>query len=367
MGIKEHHLNILQIIRTKGIGPVTFQKILLQKKDLSEVIEDWAFFSQKILKNYSPLFPREMAQEEAEKLQRMGGEFISYDDDMYPALLKGTYDPPPLLSVLGDPRNLNCPSVSIIGARNASLAGRRLASDLAWAIGEKGFVVTSGFARGIDAAAHEGGLETGTIAVLASGIDQIYPEENRALYKKIKEQGTLISEMPYGQEPLSKLFPRRNRIIAAISDHLVVIEAALRSGSLLTVQLAHDFGKNVFAFPGAPSDPRSQGGNLLIRRGEAQLITSADEFFEDINIEENYKRARAQPPSAKGEGTDFSAEEICFDENADFLALLSSNPISIQQIIEASGLPPAKIWPKLIELEMMGKIKIDHQQQVSLA
>jgi DNA processing protein len=202
---------------------------------------------------------------EWDKIHKLDGKILSFQDADYPSLLKEIPDHPPFLTVLGDTTLFQKHTISIVGARNASYAGKSFAKNLAQDLGNYDVVIASGLARGIDGAAHEGALKKGTIAVLAGGIDKIYPPEHKKLFQQIAQQGLIVSEMPLGQEPMPQLFPRRNRIVAAISFGVVLIEAARKSGSLITAEYAVNYGRDVYAVPGFPSDPRSKGCNWLIK------------------------------------------------------------------------------------------------------
>src|SRR4029077_8975860 len=206
---------------------------------------------------------------------------VAWAAPAYPPALAVIDDAPPLLSVVGDAQLLQRRAIAVVGARNASANGRRFARDIAGELGRNGFLVVSGLARGIDATAHQGALETGTLAVVAGGIDVVYPEENRALHEAIAERGVLIAELPVGTEPQARHFPRRNRIISGYSHGVLVVEAALRSGSLITARFALEQGRDVFAVPGSPLDPRCRGANDLIRNG-AILCETIDDIMREL-------------------------------------------------------------------------------------
>ena len=227
------------------------------------------------------LFPRAAAERELQLLQAMGGQLVAWGEPDYPIALAALDDAPPLISIKGDVSLLTRNAFAVVGARNASANGRRFARDIALQLGQHGIVVVSGLARGIDAAAHEGAIASGTIAVLAGGIDQVYPEENRGLHEQIAERGVLIAELPVGTEPQARHFPRRNRIISGCSLGVLVVEAALRSGSLITARFALEQGRDVFAVPGSPLDPRCRGANDLIRNG-AILCETVDDIVREL-------------------------------------------------------------------------------------
>jgi DNA processing protein len=273
--------------------------------------------------------------------------------------------PPPLLAMKGEPRVFALPSVAIVGARNASLAGIRFARHLAAEIGREGHAVISGLARGIDAAAHQGGLATGTVAVLAGGLDQPYPPENIELSREIAERGgAIVSEMPFGWEPRAKDFPRRNRLIAGLSLGLVVVEAADRSGSLISARLAGEMGRLVFAVPGSPLDPRAVGSNKLLKEG-AILVTEARDVLDQIA-----PLAGATPqrdPMPIEAPPDFSATPPPGDDDRTRVTeALGSTPTEIDDVIRHTGLHPAQVFMILLELDLAGRLERHAGGRVSL-
>jgi DNA processing protein len=253
----------------------------------------------------------------------------------------------------------------MVGARNASAAGLRMAGDIARELGAEGYAVTSGLARGIDTAAHKAALETGTIAVIAGGIDVVYPEQNRALQEAIGERGLLISEMPPGTKPQGRHFPRRNRLISGLSLGVIVVEAALRSGSLITARFALEQGRDVMAVPGSPLDPRAGGTNQLIKDG-APLIENAadalaalarqstDDWFREPSGRDGYGEPPAVPP------------EISDPERAEILSLLGPTPVEVDFLIRQSGLPARAVAAILLEIDLSGKLRREPGQKVAL-
>jgi len=219
---------------------------------------------------------RAEAEAELAALGRAGARLVCWGEPGYPSALSAIEDAPPVLIVLGQAETLQRPTIAMVGARNASANGRRLARDLAAELGQGGLVVVSGLARGIDAAAHLGALETGSIAVVAGGVDVVYPAENRGLYEALAHRGAVVAELPLGTEPQARHFPRRNRIISGMALGVVVVEAAARSGSLITARFALEQGREVFAVPGSPLDPRSRGCNDLLRQGATLTESAAD-------------------------------------------------------------------------------------------
>ncbi len=262
-------LNWLRLIRTDNIGPVTFRDLILFCGSASSALE---MLPDLNIRGGSARPIRVMSMDDAEReletIERSGARLVGMGEPDYPPQLKNCEAPPPLVTIKGNAAVFSKPPVAIVGSRNASVIGARFTERLANDLGEAGFAVISGLARGIDAAAHRASLKTGTVAVLAGGLDRPYPPENLPLYRAIPEEGgVLISEMPMGAEPRSRDFPRRNRIIAGLSLGLIVVEAAERSGSLISARMAGDMGRTVFAVPGSPLDPRARGTNLLLKQG----------------------------------------------------------------------------------------------------
>ncbi|QEX16350.1 hypothetical protein FRZ44_16430 [Hypericibacter terrae] len=267
----------LRLARTFSIGPVTFRRLLDRFHSAAEALRALPELARasgaEILRPPS----RAQAEDEIAALARLGGKFLALGEAGYPEPLAAIEDAPPLLSLRGDGALLLRPSIGVVGARNASVGGRKLAEELSRDLGAAGLVVVSGLARGIDAAAHQGALATGTIAVFAGGLDQVYPPEHDSLAQAILDQGgALISEMPLGTEPQARHFPRRNRLVSGLSRGVLVVEAALKSGSLTTARFALEQGREVMAVPGSPLDPRCRGTNQLLREGAGLVETAAD-------------------------------------------------------------------------------------------
>ena len=268
-----------------------------------------------------------------------------------------------MVYVKGDPVHLAPAAVALVGARNASASGRRYSRDLARALGQAGLIVVSGLARGIDTAAHQGALDSGTVAVLAGGVDVVYPSENQALYEAIAAAGAVLSEMPPGTTPRARHFPRRNRLISGLALGVVVIEAAERSGSLITARFALEQGREVFAVPGSPLDPRCRGGNRLIKQG-AQLVQDPEDVLEAIRpmVEQPIPREAASSvgehpiePSPSAAGRDR------------LLGLLGPTPVDIDELIRLAELTPAGTITMLLELELAGRLERHPGNRVSLS
>ena len=306
----------LRLIRSENIGPITFYQLLARYGSATAALEALPDLARRGGRNGGIRVPtRADALKEMAAVERAGATLIAWGEPNYPPALTSVEDAPPLLSARGNLALASRRAIAIVGARNASANGKRFARDIAMQLGQHDLAVVSGLARGIDAAAHEGALQSGTIAVLATGIDQVYPEENRALQQAIGEHGLLLAEQPVGTEPHARNFPRRNRIISGIATGVLVVEAALKSGSLITARLALEQGREVFAVPGSPLDPRCRGTNDLIRRG-AKLTEDAEDilgeippgaalppratFFDEPAAEPGRRRSRPRAPHRAG-------------------------------------------------------------------
>lgn len=276
-------INWLRLIRTENIGPVAFRDLILFCGFAANAIERLPDLNIRG-GGSRPVRVSSLddAERELEAIENMGARLVGMGEPDYPQQLKNCEAPPPLVIIKGDANVFRKPPVAIVGSRNASVVGARFTEKLARDLGDSGFAIVSGLARGIDAAAHKASMMSGTVAVLAGGLDRPYPPENLPIYRAIPENGgALITEMPMGAEPRARDFPRRNRIIAGLSLGLIVIEAAERSGSLISARMAGEMGRTVFAVPGSPLDPRARGTNALLKQG-ATLVTSADDVIESL-------------------------------------------------------------------------------------
>lgn len=344
----------LRVIYSKGVGPLTFWK-LMNKYDNS--IEN-------VFKSLKEKCPGNTAENELLEHEKKNFKMIFACEDSFPQELLNLKDCPPVISVAGNISLLNRASLAIVGARNASILGQMLAKKMAKTFSENSFVTVSGMARGIDSAAHEGSIQNGTIAVLAGGADIIYPPENTSLYKSIIEHGAIISEMPLGTPIEASLFPRRNRIIAGLSKGTVIIEAALQSGSLITANYALEQGKDVFAVPSFPTDPRSRGCNLLIKQG-AVLVESAEDVLEEIYID-NVIRENIENELSLNENS-FEVE-FCEEDNLkkEILSSLSPFPTSIEILFQNQNCSLPSLLSILNDLELEGKILRHPNSDISL-
>ena len=304
------------------------------------------------------LCTQDQAEREIDRVDRAGARYLVLGQGLYPRMLAELEDAPPLLIAKGDLSLLDRSAVAIVGARNASAAACRFARGLAHDLGEEGLVVVSGLARGIDSAAHDGALATGTIAVIAGGIDVVYPPENEERQRAIGEYGLVLAEMPPGTEPRARHFPYRNRIIAGISAGTVVVEAAPRSGSLITARLAAEAGREVMAVPGSPLDPRAQGCNQLIRDG-ATLVQTAADVAEAIHMPTSSVRADRAVYEP--------AEEMNGDDALGAIeALLGPSPVPVDEIIRLSGASSGAVQMALLELDLAGRLDRHAGGKVSL-
>lgn len=348
----------LRLARTEGVGPLTYQRLLARHPDPVEALHALPAIARDAGRATLMLHPEAEAARELRTLQKHGGQLLCLGDKAYPYLLSLLPDPPPVLSVLGDVALLSTRIVGLVGARNASANGQRMAEALATDLASNALTVVSGMARGIDAAAHNGALTVGrTIAAVAGGLDQPYPPEHRDLQARIAGQGTVVTEAPWGTAAQSRHFPRRNRIIAGLCLGLVVVEAALRSGSLITARLAQDANRELFAVPGSPLDPRCRGCNELIRQGAHITESAADVLAQlpDHPLREGLTRIPgfAEPPAPLQAGPLQPADDASLPRvRTDLLRLLSTAPTDIDVLIRHSQFAPAAVMAALAQLEL---------------
>lgn len=391
----EQRLDWLRLIRSESVGPRTFRTLVNRFGGASAALEALPDLARKSGRLLLKVATRAEAEKEMAAAARLGVRFVAMGEPDYPKTLQAIDTAPPLIAVRGSAEVLARPSVAIVGSRNASAAGLTFAERLSRQLGEASYVVVSGLARGIDTRAHKATLQTGTVAVMAGGHDRIYPSENEALLLSIVENGgAIVSEMPMGWEPRGRDFPRRNRVVSGLSYGVVVVEAARRSGSLITARFALEQGREVFAVPGSPLDPRAEGTNDLIRDGATLCATAehvtnvleplvaagprtndgveegrppdeAQELWDELDLPEI---ARAPVGLVKPEGG-FFEEEIRAEEapsGADLIALLGPSPIAIDDLVRQSGLPIRVVQTTLLELELAGRLERHGGNAVSL-
>ncbi len=355
----------IRLLRSPNIGPVTYAQLLRRFGDARAAIEALPDLAARGGSPYRPA-PENRIADEVVATKKAGARHLFHDSPDYPQLLGQMEGAPPILIVRGDPALAARPAVAIVGARNASAGAIKLARDFAAALAEAGLTVVSGLARGIDGAAHRGALAAGaTIGVIASGIDIAYPPEHAELQAEVAERGLLVSEQPPGTEPLARHFPARNRIIAGLADGTLVVEAAPKSGSLITARLAGEAGREVMAIPGSPLDSRAHGGNQLIRDG-AVLVQSPEDVIELLSSFDGTPRSsfREAPPAW------FAPDDELADMAsgpADIAALLTTAPVAIDELIRQSADSGAAVQLALLELEIAGRLVRHAGGRVSLA
>ena len=351
----------IRLLRSPNIGPVSFAQLLRRFGSASAALEALPDLARRGSAPYRAA-PEARIEAEIAAVKAAGARYLFHDSPDYPALLAQAAGAPPILTVRGDASIAGKPAVAIVGARNASAAAVKLARTLGGELAEAGFAVVSGLARGIDGAAHAASLPS-TIGVIASGIDIAYPPEHARLQEDIAERGLLIAEQPPGTEPLARHFPSRNRIIAGLAAGTLVVEAAPKSGSLITARLAGEFGREVMAVPGSPLDSRSHGCNQLIREG-AVLVQSASDVIELLSAFDGTPRSSFREAS----GADFTAPyDDLADEPADIAGLLTTAPVTVDELIRQSGESAAAVQLALLELEIAGLLVRHAGGRVSLS
>ncbi|NYZ11408.1 DNA-protecting protein DprA [Azospirillum sp. RWY-5-1] len=360
-------LDWLRLIRTENVGPVTFHRLVEQygsAKAAIAVLPELARRGGRVAP--LKLFSKSEAEREVGAVRKLGARLLCACEPEYPAGLAAIDDAPPVLAVLGHIHLLAKRSVAMVGARNASMNGRKFAEMLARDIGKADYSVVSGLARGIDTAAHRGALDTGTVAVVAGGIDVVYPEENRGLYEQLAAQGAVVAECAFSTQPQARHFPRRNRIISGLSLGVVVVEAAPKSGSLITARMALEQGREVMAVPGSPLDPRCQGCNALIRDG-ATLVQSAEDVLTTLRD--------AHPPAAGEHQPDlFAAARPAVPDEAELerarplvLEALGPSPVAIDELVRGCQLSPSVVVAVVLELELAGRAQRHPGNRIALS
>lgn len=363
-------LDWLRLIRSERVGPITFYRLIERFGRAGIALERLPELARRGGGKPPAVCSRAEAEAEMAKIAALGVTLIARGEPDYPPLLACVEDAPPLLALRGHAGLLPKKAVAVVGARNATIGGRRFARAMAADLGREGYLVVSGMARGIDAAAHEGALERGTVAVLAGGVDVPYPPENAALYDKIREQGALVSEIACGTQPQARHFPRRNRIISGIARGVVVVEASPQSGSLITARLALEQNRDVFAVPGAPGDPRAQGTNGLIRQGAVLTESAADV----IAYLAQFGQTRLSDPGLLFGERDKAGDMVNIENEPSLLAAAQKNivenlgltPLPVDEIIRCCQFSPAVVLTVLLELELAGRLERHPGNRVSL-
>ena len=352
----------LRLIRTPGIGPIAYRQLLLRFGSAAAALSAIPDLAGRGGGRAPAIFGKEAAEREIMAVEKAGARYLVLGQGLYPRALGELENAPPLVIAKGNLKLLDQPMVAIVGARNASAAACRFARGLAHDLGREGVTVVSGLARGIDSAVHDGSLESGTVAVIAGGIDIYYPPENQARQDDIAERGLVIAEMPPGTEPRARHFPYRNRIIAGLSQGTVVIEAAPKSGSLITARLAAEAGREVMAVPGSPLDPRAQGCNQLIRDG-AILIQTAADVFESLRTLDGRLASPPHPFDHRSAPAPTEAEPEIRVRVED---LLGPSPVPVDEIVRLSGAETGAVQLVLLELDLAGRLDRHAGNKVSL-
>lgn len=359
-------LDWIRLIRTENVGPITFHRLIDRFRTARAALEALPELARQGGRIKPLTIPaKAQAERELAAAARLGITMLCACEPAYPEALAAIDDAPPVLTLRGHAHLLDRRAVALVGARNASLNGRKLAESLAHNLAEAGFLVVSGLARGIDTAAHRGALTGGTAAVLAGGVDVVYPEENQDLYDQIVESGLAVAECPPGIQPQARHFPRRNRIISGLSLAVVVVEAAMKSGSLITARMALEQGREVMAVPGSPLDPRCQGTNNLIKQGAA-LVESADDVIRGLEhasprgAGERQGDLFAGAPPVVPEARDLERARATLRET------LSPTPVGVDDLIRDTGLPPPVVLTVLLELELAGAVERQPGNRVAL-
>ena len=349
----------LRLIRSPTIGPVSYRHLISRFGSASTALDALPDLARRGGGSAPRIVPRADAEREIARVEAIGGRYLLLGQGLYPRLLAELDNAPPILTVKGNLALLDRQLVAIVGARNASAAACRFARTLAHELGAEDIITVSGLARGIDSAAHDGSLASGTIAVIAGGLDVVYPPENAERQAAIAERGLLIAEMPPGTEPRARHFPYRNRIIAGLALGTVVIEAAPRSGSLITARLATEAGREVMAVPGSPLDPRAQGCNQLIRDG-ATLVQGAADVIETLR-----PMSRVAAPVEPWHPTP-APLDAAPDERSLIEQLLGPSPVPVDELVRQSGLPSGTVQLILLELDLAGRLERHAGGKVSL-
>jgi DNA processing protein len=353
----------LRLARTQNVGPVTFASLIARYPNPIDAVAEVPRLARRGGASDFRVPSEDDARKELDAIAKLGGRMIAGCEPEFPKGLAAMEAPPPLIFAIGQIEILQREMVGIVGARNASALGRKFAAQIAADLGKENLVIASGLARGIDTAAHEGSLATGTCAVVAGGIDIVYPPENQQLYERIRAQGAIVSEMPVGQPPQARHFPRRNRIISGLSRGVVIVEAAEGSGSLITANYALEQNREIFAVPGSPLDPRAKGTNRLIREG-AMLTETAEDVLAALRpiLGQSFREPDGRMHGAPSTDAGAEADRI----RAAILELLGPSPVEVDELIRQSGASASAVLTVLLELELAGKLSRHPGNKVSL-
>jgi DNA processing protein len=360
----------LRLSRSENVGPASFRLLLDRFGSAGEALEALPGLSRRGGLNRSiRIYSRDEAERDLERTNELGARFVALDEPEYPPLLRHIDQAPPLICLKGRAELFAMPAVAVVGTRSASALGRKFARELGLAIGRAGLLVVSGLARGIDTVAHQASLETGTVAVLAGGIDVVYPPENAGLHSDIAERGVLLTEMTPGTVPRGNSFPRRNRLISGLSLGVLVVEAALRSGSLITARFAAEQGREVFAVPGSPLDPRCGGTNKLLRDGATLVTAPGDVIDVMLDLDARARRDLTGFVEAGAVEHDDDSEPDSVPESdlrERIVALLGSSTVEVDDLIRESQAPAQAVLTVLLELELAGRLERFPSNRVGL-
>ena len=352
----EQRVDWLRLIRSPNVGPRTFRALINHFGGARAALQALPSLGRRGGASGSvQICSHEDAEHEIAAANKLDVRFVALGEPDYPSRLQMIDDAPPLITLRGQAHALSIPMVAVVGSRNASGAGLKFTQRITHELGEAGFAIVSGLARGIDAAAHAASLATGTIAVLAGGQDRVYPSEHVDLLASILPAGAALSEMPLGWEPRARDFPRRNRLISGLSLGVLIVEAAKRSGSLITARFALEQGREVFAVPGSPLDPRAEGTNNLIKQGAIPVTETADIISVLGPILEKKELPAREPAAIEGGGSDDA--EPAPDERARIVSLLGPAPVLIDDVVRLSKSSPAVVRMVLLELEIAGRLE----------
>ena len=359
---KDELIDWIRLIGSENVGPSTFRYLLRRYGAAGEALKALPEIAKRGGKLSDVVIPEiRFAEDQLRNAEQNNVKLLTWDDSEYPTCLKSIESSPPVIYAKGDFALIFRTNFAIVGSRNASLNGIKFTQHISSELGNAGLNIVSGLALGIDTAAHKGALETGTIAVLGGGLDSIYPKENANLQTLIAEQGLLVSEFPFGTTPSAHHFPRRNRIIAALSRGVLVVEARHQSGSMITANYAAEFGRDIFAVPNFPYDPRSEGPNKLIIDG-ANLVRNAEDILSHISICLDTIRAFDPKEYFPNPGPEVRGLS---EMKTKILNLLSATPVDVDNIIRHTELPPAYVWDVLLEFELSGRLVRHSSNKVS--